>query len=1070
MLNVFPQDSTSMTLTTSVWIGVLVVTLLNLRLGWTLSGLVVPGYLVPLLIIKPVSVAAIVVEAIVTYSIVWLLSERFNQAKYWSSFFGRDRFFAIVLVSVLVRVAFHTWIWPALGEWVNGRFQLALDHQDHLHSYGLIIVSLIANYLWKPGILRGLPPLATTVAITYCIIRYGLVATTNINLGGLHYLYEDIASSLLASPKAYIVLLITAAVASRMNLRYSWEFSGILIPSLLALQLHEPAKIVASLLEAIFILIAATWLLKLPLWKQTTMAGARKLLFFFTLSFLYRLMLAHWLPLFVPRVKVTDVFGYGYLLSTLIAIRFHDRSEVLKILRATVQVTFLGGLAGSLVGFTLMTLSGHWLPAATSESAMSAPLRVTDANFIDVLRSNKILLYQTVARDTYLSPSRSELSAFHLGLAHLKVYRESREPTSLQSAVEAFRQAQFAVELLRQRYVYLRESNDPCGWGQFLLDTGPSNGPLIEIPAPLDEELTFEAGLLLMQELGANGLAVAGAKRTMADDGSSDVLTSPVTMYSQFVKMFGAGNSLQVRGHTHDSVRTLFGVPRTTLDKQVDERHPTLWIKRDVPRDVNLKQLRDLVGPMEIRWNSSSLPNQPRDMMWSGHAELHLSQRTRQKLLTHMVISAMPANGETKVHQVEGLLSQWLLEQKERIARAGSNVFTPPRLDELLYLDQEVISPLVDVAYNSKAAEITSLDAPQADRLHAIALAAHQVGYELIVFRDSTSGESVIVLSEQLPWSRYWGFFVFRVGSTSLPYAIEVPRPVFERFTAEFGIAFFQQTNAASLFVAGAHPRANRDGTTDVSRRTNKVTFFNLAHQVFLRETERRAVVVQVRAIQDPVRTDVVVATDDGSTRMADLSHLKASVLERIEGNGFTYQFAAGQPETAGYELGNTAQAATMPLSAGMEMLTLWLSPSLRTAFRQQDENRLLQAQMKTMGIGTLRTSLKQHLLSMSRLPRAAATDATLVQTVDDYLRSQDIVALERLKLTAHTLTMLIDPGTQSAFLLVETDDTSLPMVVNLSAPLQLESRSVIGNGLDNLAIDEFINTRAALLELRANP
>ena len=55
ILPIFPSGSAATTVTTTVWIGVLVVVWTNLRFGWTLSGLVVPGYLVPLMIIRPVS-------------------------------------------------------------------------------------------------------------------------------------------------------------------------------------------------------------------------------------------------------------------------------------------------------------------------------------------------------------------------------------------------------------------------------------------------------------------------------------------------------------------------------------------------------------------------------------------------------------------------------------------------------------------------------------------------------------------------------------------------------------------------------------------------------------------------------------------------------------------------------------------------------------------------------------------------------------------------------------------------------------------------------------------------------
>ena len=72
----FPAGNDAVTLTTTVWIGVLVVAFFNLRLGWPMSGLIVPGYLVPLLIAKPLSATVILVEAVLTYGVVYLLSEK----------------------------------------------------------------------------------------------------------------------------------------------------------------------------------------------------------------------------------------------------------------------------------------------------------------------------------------------------------------------------------------------------------------------------------------------------------------------------------------------------------------------------------------------------------------------------------------------------------------------------------------------------------------------------------------------------------------------------------------------------------------------------------------------------------------------------------------------------------------------------------------------------------------------------------------------------------------------------------------------------------------------------------
>ena len=118
-LAVFPVGGLSQSVITCVWVGVFVVVFFNLRFGWVLSGLVVPGYLAPLLLVKPVAAVIVIGESIVTFGLVYLFSERASRLGWWPNLFGRDRFFALLLVSVLVRVAFDGYLLPDLADWLD---------------------------------------------------------------------------------------------------------------------------------------------------------------------------------------------------------------------------------------------------------------------------------------------------------------------------------------------------------------------------------------------------------------------------------------------------------------------------------------------------------------------------------------------------------------------------------------------------------------------------------------------------------------------------------------------------------------------------------------------------------------------------------------------------------------------------------------------------------------------------------------------------------------------------------------------------------------------------------------
>jgi hypothetical protein len=101
------------------------------------------------------------------------------------------------------------------------------------YSIGLVLVPLTANLLWKPGVLRGMTQLGVVTGLTYLVLTRVLLAFTNLSLSSFELLYEDTAVDFLGNAKAYVLLLTTAAVAARFNLRYGWDFGGILVPALL---------------------------------------------------------------------------------------------------------------------------------------------------------------------------------------------------------------------------------------------------------------------------------------------------------------------------------------------------------------------------------------------------------------------------------------------------------------------------------------------------------------------------------------------------------------------------------------------------------------------------------------------------------------------------------------------------------------------------------------------------------------------------------------------------------------------------------------------------------------------
>ncbi|MCB9760738.1 MAG: poly-gamma-glutamate biosynthesis protein PgsC/CapC [Alphaproteobacteria bacterium] len=361
ILELFPASSLDSSILTSVLVGLLVVWVLQETLGWGFSGLVIPGYLASILVIQPLTGAVVVGEAVLTWAIVEGLSERTPAWWPWAPLFGRDRFFQILLVSVGVRVALEGGGFAALLE------GLSLGVSEELHSMGLVLVPLIANALWRSGLAAGAPRLGIPLLITWGILEFGLLRHTNLSLSNFELTYEDLALNFVGSPRAYILLLVGAYVASAVNLRWGWDFGGIVVPGLLTLCWLEPGKLAATLGEAVVIAAVYRAALRLPVLRGWEMTGGRPLVLAFTLAYLLKMALAWVGPAAWPGLRPTELFGFGYLLPTLVALRIVKHGDALRVLIPT-TVTSLGGFAaGTALGYAVAAA----MPAAPG--APSAP-------------------------------------------------------------------------------------------------------------------------------------------------------------------------------------------------------------------------------------------------------------------------------------------------------------------------------------------------------------------------------------------------------------------------------------------------------------------------------------------------------------------------------------------------------------------------------------------------------------------------------------------------------------------------------------------------------------------------
>jgi len=244
-MHVFPQSGFDQSAMTPVFLGVLVSWFFTETFGWVFAGLVVPGYLAALLLLEPRSAAIDLFEAFLTYGVARLVGEHLSRTGLTSRLFGRERFLLVVIVSVIVRLTVEGALLPHL-----------LPRAAWAYSIGLVVVPLSANACWKTGLLRGIVENGVPVAIVYGLLKFVLVPYTNLSLAGFDLSTENVAASFLGSPRAYLLLLTGAVLAAAANVRYGWDYNGILVPALLALVVANPLKLTATFVEiAVLVLI-----------------------------------------------------------------------------------------------------------------------------------------------------------------------------------------------------------------------------------------------------------------------------------------------------------------------------------------------------------------------------------------------------------------------------------------------------------------------------------------------------------------------------------------------------------------------------------------------------------------------------------------------------------------------------------------------------------------------------------------------------------------------------------------------------------------------------------------------
>ncbi len=1056
-LTIFPTGGLASSIITTVWVGIIVISFYNLRFGTTLSGLVVPGYLIPLFIVKPISAWVIIGESIITYLISRLLVEKLFIKLGLGEMFGRDRFFILILVSILVRVLFDAWLLPDVAVWL-AEAGAPYELRSGLYSLGLIIIALSANLFWNGGLKTGAYTLTVYLLTTWLIVQYLLIPLTNFNISTLGYMYEDLTSSILASPKAYIILVTAAFVASRLNLRYGWDFNGILIPSLLALQWYSPLKVLTTFVEAFVILLGAHLFLKLPIFRQLNIEGARKILLFFNVGFIYKILLGFAIVAWFPEYKISDYYGFGYLLSTLIAIKMFDQEIAIRMTRTTLQTSLITVLIASVVGFSLTLFT----PTPTLSDTVihqQRPLYTAHDNLEAYVDQTRKLSYQSETQQQLIPLSAAQFQQFKTLFNELKTIAQTPDPTQLQQLSAQAELTGYQLAWVEERFIVIHDATPARGWGFFIVDTQATTELTVEVPRAIDEINIASIADKLFLSLNARYLAYAGARAKRSDDLSDDVLLNSQSLFQLFHQTVAVGKTVQIRGYTPQTARQLFGVRQSKLQLDLNVSQSSIWVNRTLPVGLSLKELQDALGDFTVSWNPPAIQNRQRDTSRNGFIEVFISQDAILNIFAQHN-SNQNFEGVVRQQKIDGYLQSFLAENKGLIAAKHSQQYQSPSNYQLLFFDQTILVPLLNLATTATPGNWKDYEL---NKLNQLSEMASRFDYEIIHYQHINTAFEYLVIKEKENQRQlhHWGTYAIKLGQAS-DFIIEIPTPLFEKSTFEFGTMLFEQLNARAVLIAGAHPQANHDGSARVTSSQNKNSLFNLFHQRLLSHYADKAPhAVQIRGYvpSDLSMNNTLIIAPFQYQKVNANKHpshqLLQAQLQRLQLDTTQKQKHADEFRI---QARINAQSRFIKYVENASYTELWVPSQLRYQFKRPDDDDYLKTIFDALAIPQKTVDIRQALTSDAFSAQSSLYINQLKTELQRYLSTGNIHQLYDLqhRLAPINLNLWIDEDT-GQFFLVLTEQQALILVTNLN---QITAESVDVSAVKEGAIEQFLDGR----------
>ncbi len=903
VLALFPENGLDRSLHAPVYIGLLFLVFFRETLGWGFAGLVVPGYLATVMIAAPVTGVLVVVEAILTYMAALLLGRTLPRTGAWFTFFGRERFLLLIAAASLIRLAIEGSLLPA----IMARWDLI--HSRELYSLGLVLVPLLANSFWNAGFVRAFPRVSLVTTLTYLIVSELLLPYTNFTLSRFQVANESVSLAFLESPHAHIILLVGAILGARNNVRYGWDYNGILVPALLAVAWYQPAKVATTLLEALAVYYTSMWLIRRRPLSRMMFVGCRRVVLTFSVGFAIKYSSGMLLARYWPQVQLIDFFGFGYLLPSLLANKMWDKGGVPKVLMPTLQVSVLAFPIGTLIGYGLRAFEP---PAALAGVAAS----------VETVES---VPWALMLGDTAPAPDRSGTTLrlgdpYGVASALARLSLEGRvDAAALELAGRG--RLDLAQTASRAWTVIPPRAPDPhgAGGGPRLAVRGSiryGDDWLISVEAPAVGSPSVPIAFALAERIGARAIVLVSRHGSVGEED----------------RRFAAGLGAEL-GMTR--------VVRLLLKPEL--RAPRLGAVGELPGGVSTRLFDEVLGEaVELEWRAP----QQSDAEATNVLELQVSTGAAERVAEGMLGSAP--------------LALWQLSSDHDLAKrltelsfSAPGEYRVPSIRELRMYGSLLLERFQDNAEPS---------AWQRSR-------ARLLGLEFAKVQPPFAGHALY--EPEGPARRGRPTLLQRAAEPGAErgVALTLAAPRWELGAVSALVRLREAFRAELLVVNGALVNAAPDLSSDPRRPQGRQSLFQRAHEAWL-ESGGRSIIV--RGIPDtrPSTTDAIVTFDNEVSGLADAPSWAAPLLGRLERAGVTLGALDGSAERAGFEASADPAVAYGRRFAPGRTFVLWLGGNLRRGWGLDAPARVTERRLGAANIPAYPGSLEAFA---SRVARCAA-------------------------------------------------------------------------------------------------